>query len=483
MQLNKESQKMNAEHYFHTANQLKQDGKFEEAIDAYRQAISIAPKVATYYQALGDSLAQIDQLDEAIKCYRQAVNINPEGFQQYLTLGNVLIKKGLIEQALEVLYIARNNIDIARKAKLPSWVYLILGDSFIQTSQISDAITAYNKAVTIEPNNARIYMKVAQSYYLNNQANLAIKNYIVALQIDPSLVPALNQLVNIYKSNKEFTEGVSEFQKLVEQQPDNSAFQAILGALMREIGNYQEAIIAYQQAISHQPNLPFWVYYSLAGALKQSNQINEAIVAYQKSVEIQSENGLAHLELAECLKQQGNINSAVNVCQQFIDSNFLHNNKQNINVELSNLNQLEKLIITIAKAKVNKLFFTNLMRFVLCLKENQIFAWDSALLITEEIVQDDGIPFDKKFCLLAVLSCFNSVLENAFKYWLQDFSKHCPIDQNIIVFAALNPSNFFSVRRLEYKNILLGKVRVFLAEHINNDITKKLTFNVSSNLF
>ena len=100
MQLNKESQKMNAEHYFHTANQLKQDGKFEEAIDAYRQAISIAaPKVATYYQALGDSLAQIDQLDEAIKCYRQAVNINPEGFQQYLTLGNVLIKKGLIEQA------------------------------------------------------------------------------------------------------------------------------------------------------------------------------------------------------------------------------------------------------------------------------------------------------------------------------------------------------------------------------------------------
>ncbi|MCL2927941.1 MAG: tetratricopeptide repeat protein [Trichodesmium sp. MAG_R01] len=476
MQLNKESQKMNAEHYFYTANQLKQDGKFEEAIDAYRQAISIAaPKVATYYQALGDSLAQIDQLDEAIKCYRQAVNINPEGFQQYLTLGNVLIKKGLIEQALEVLYIARNNIDIARKAKLPSWVYLILGDSFIQTSQISDAITAYNKAVTIEPNNARIYMKVAQSYYLNNQANLAIKNYIVALQIDPSLVPALNQLVNIYKSNKEFTEGVSEFQKLVEQQPDNSAFQAILGALMREIGNYQEAIIAYQQAISHQPNLPFWVYYSLAGALKQSNQINEAIVAYQKSVKIQPDNGLANLDLAECIKQQGNISSAVSVCQEFIDSNFFQKKKPNINIELSNLNQLERLIITIAKTKVNKLLFTNLMRFVLSLRKNKVFSCDSALLIAQEIVQDDGIYFDKKFCLLAVLSSFNFLVENTFKYWLQDFSKHCSIDQNIVVFAALNPSNFCSVRRIEFKKILSPKIHTFLTKYINNDITQKLT--------
>ena len=368
MQINKESEKTNAEQYFQRANQLKQEGELKRAINDY----------------------------------------------------------------------------------------CLAGDAFIQANQISEAITAYNEALLINPNYGRIYMKVAHSYYLKKQVNLAIKNYIAALDLDPGLVPALNQLVKIYKSNTEATKGAYEFQRLVEQQPNNGGFQAILGAFMIEIGNDREAIKAYQQAISHQPNLPFWVYYSLAGALKQSNQINEAIVAYQKSVEIQSENGLAHLELAECLKQQGNINSAVNVCQQFIDSNFLHNNKQNINVELSNLNQLEKLIITIAKAKVNKLFFTNLMRFVLCLKENQIFAWDSALLITEEIVQDDGIPFDKKFCLLAVLSCFNSVLENAFKYWLQDFSKHCPIDQNIIVFAALNPSNFFSVRRFFWSSLWLS---------------------------
>ncbi|MEB3341293.1 tetratricopeptide repeat protein [Okeania sp.] len=380
--------------------------------------------------------------------------------EEYLQAANQLKQEGKLDRAINV--------------------YCLAGDAFIQANQISYAISAYKRVLVINPNYARIYMKVAYSYYLKKQVNLAIKNYIAALHLDPGLVPALNQLANIYRSNKRVKQGVFKFQRLVEQQPNNGAFQAILGTFMKEVGNDKEAILAYQQAISNQPNLP--VYNSLTSILKQSNQMNEATVAYQKLVETQPKNGLAYVELAECFNQQGNIKSAVNICQQFIDSNFFDNNKQKINVELSNLNQLEKLIITIATTKIENLLFINIMRFVLSLKENKAFSWDLRLFIAEEIVQDDGILFDKKFCLLAVLSCFNSVLENAFKCWLQDFSKHSSIDQNIVVFAALNPSNFLSVRRLEFKNILSPKIRQFLVENINNDITKKLTYIFNNDL-
>ena len=46
MELKKESKKMNAEEYFQHANQLKQEGKLEMAIDTYRLAIEeIEPQI------------------------------------------------------------------------------------------------------------------------------------------------------------------------------------------------------------------------------------------------------------------------------------------------------------------------------------------------------------------------------------------------------------------------------------------------------
>lgn len=50
---------MNAEQYFYTANQLQQEGKLNESIDAYRHAIEIDPKIVKYYQGLGLSLIHI----------------------------------------------------------------------------------------------------------------------------------------------------------------------------------------------------------------------------------------------------------------------------------------------------------------------------------------------------------------------------------------------------------------------------------------
>ncbi len=476
MSVNKSFQEIDAEHYFQTANQLKKEGKSREAIDVYYQAIELDSQMAKYYQGLGDALAQVGELDEAANAYRRAIDLNPEGFHAFLSLGNVSIEQGFTEQALEVLDLARNNIEIAsRSNKLPSWVYILLGDAFVRVERISNAIIAYNQAIEVDSSNARLYLKVAQSYGSNNQVDLAIKNYILALQIEPNLAPALNQLLGIYKSNKEVSEGVSDFLKLVKQPPDNSAFQALLGTFQVEAGNIQEAVIAYQEAVTKQPSQPFWVYYGLGTALKQNHRINEAIVVYQKSIEIQPNHYQARLDLADCLKQQGNVDRAVSICQEFLESNFIQNSKRNIDLEFHHLNQLEQFILTLALTEVDKPFFTGSMQFVLSLKGDRQFSCNSALLIAREISQHHQISFDKKFCILAVLSSLNSLVETIFQSWLQDFSCQSSVDQDIIIFAALNPSNFRSIRRLEFKNILSLEIRQFSIEQINNDISQKLT--------
>jgi len=52
-------------------------GRFDEAIENYRQAIQINPNYAEALDNLGHALTAQGRFDEAIENYRQAIQINP----------------------------------------------------------------------------------------------------------------------------------------------------------------------------------------------------------------------------------------------------------------------------------------------------------------------------------------------------------------------------------------------------------------------
>ncbi len=55
------------------ANQLRKQGKIEEAIDSYQKAIQLQPDLnPTIYVKLGDLLGETNRFDEAISCYQTA---------------------------------------------------------------------------------------------------------------------------------------------------------------------------------------------------------------------------------------------------------------------------------------------------------------------------------------------------------------------------------------------------------------------------
>ena len=66
-----------AEAYSNLGNALRDQGKLDEAIAAYRQAIRIKPDYAEAYSNLGVALYDQGKLDEAIAAYRQASGSNP----------------------------------------------------------------------------------------------------------------------------------------------------------------------------------------------------------------------------------------------------------------------------------------------------------------------------------------------------------------------------------------------------------------------
>ena len=59
-------------------NALEEQGKLEEAIEAYNKALTIKPDYAEAYNNMGNALKEQGKLEEAIEAYNKALAIKPD---------------------------------------------------------------------------------------------------------------------------------------------------------------------------------------------------------------------------------------------------------------------------------------------------------------------------------------------------------------------------------------------------------------------
>ncbi|NQE36836.1 tetratricopeptide repeat protein [Microcoleus asticus] len=95
-----EYQAVLAQQKYNLGNTLKNQGKLEEAITAYRKAIEIDPNFAWAYNYLGLILQNQGKLEEAITAYRKAIEIDPNYTNAYNNLGLILQNQGKLEEAI-----------------------------------------------------------------------------------------------------------------------------------------------------------------------------------------------------------------------------------------------------------------------------------------------------------------------------------------------------------------------------------------------
>jgi protein O-GlcNAc transferase len=79
---------------------LKDQGKLDEAIAIFREAIRIKPALAEVHFNLGNALRDRGMVDEAVAACRQATRANPSSAKAHCNLGAALSEQGKFEQAV-----------------------------------------------------------------------------------------------------------------------------------------------------------------------------------------------------------------------------------------------------------------------------------------------------------------------------------------------------------------------------------------------
>ena len=146
-------------------------GKFAEAADAYRSALTWHPHYVNTHHNLGGVLASQGRLNTAIVHYRDALAIRPAYHEARINLANALLRSGdLIEAKRQAIYVTKHGEHIPE-------AHALLGAILLHEGNVPASLRALETAIRLKPDFVEAHNNAALAYEHANRPVEAIRAY------------------------------------------------------------------------------------------------------------------------------------------------------------------------------------------------------------------------------------------------------------------------------------------------------------------
>jgi len=181
-----------------SANDLYQEGRYEEALKEYQEAVHKKPEDPIGYYNLGITYMALGKQDEAINAFKKTIEIKPDHFQALKNLGQLYGKKKNFEAASK--YYARS---VKISADDPE-VFFNLGVSLMNLSDKKGALDAFQKSVECKEDYADSYYQLGLLYLNLNKMDEARTAMEKFLKFAPDNSKALSakKILEVIKDQK-----------------------------------------------------------------------------------------------------------------------------------------------------------------------------------------------------------------------------------------------------------------------------------------
>ena len=183
------------------------EGKIEDAIDQYNEAIRITPDYTETYNNRGMAYADLGQHQRAIEDYNEAIRITPDYAKAYNNRGVAYATLGQYQRAIE------DYNEAIRITQNYAEAYNNRGVAYSDLGQHQRAIEDYNEAIRITPDYAKAHNNRGVAYATLGQYQRAIENFNEAIRLKPGSANAYGNrgIAYLNQGNKEL--GCSDAQK------------------------------------------------------------------------------------------------------------------------------------------------------------------------------------------------------------------------------------------------------------------------------
>lgn len=234
----------NAKVHYNIARLATDSGNNTKAFIHYHKAIDLYPSYESALMNLGNLYREHGQLDTAEEYIRMALQAYPAFPAAWMNLGIVQAAGKKYEQAL-VSY------DKALKHR-PNFAvcYYNMGNLFLEQKQFSKALHHWQHAVALNPRQPKAWANILTMLDNKGLHEDALRLSTQALKHLPSEVSILFIRANVLGKMKQYLEAESVYKRVIELDPRNMLYHTNLGVLYHRWDKAEEAIRAYQAAIS-----------------------------------------------------------------------------------------------------------------------------------------------------------------------------------------------------------------------------------------
>ena len=233
--------------HYNLALLLQENGRADEAIAAYRQALASAPGFAPAHNNLANALKMRGRLDEALAHYAEAVRHDPGLADAVSNYGAALREAGRADAAIPVL-------ERALALRPDSWAALNnLGMAYHERHRDAEAVRCYRRALEMKPSLREARNNLGNALAALGEEREAIECYRAAIDEAPDDPDAYSNLGVILQERGEAGEAIGCYQRALELRPDHADALSNLGYLLQEQGRFDEAVAYYRRALDANP--------------------------------------------------------------------------------------------------------------------------------------------------------------------------------------------------------------------------------------
>lgn len=377
--------------YFKDGLNAYQEGKYNDAINLIRKELEINENNSKAWNLLGICLTKTKKYEDAATSFYNALKLKPDNhtykknfnrLEKYysdsddIQLDDNIIPHDTQSNSKNNLFPTKKNIlngafDLVKGIIFLIILFLLISGAWIYVStsiensltgkqtevisegaysaaqnaeklfdegRYSEALSAYQDALTKEPNSYSILIDIGRCYSRLGQPTKELEYYNKAIEVKPDSKTAWNNKATTLLGLERYDEAITATDKVLLLDPDDIDILYIKGEALNELGLYEEANNQFEKYLSKKPqDADGW--YNKARTLNKLERYEEALKSADKAVSLNLTDAAAWNLKGNVLNNLNRYDEALKAYDKAInlgDAEYAPNNKKDLQEWLSN---------------------------------------------------------------------------------------------------------------------------------------------------
>jgi tetratricopeptide (TPR) repeat protein len=252
------------------------------------------------------------RLPDALREYQHALALKPDIYAAYSNIAAIYLDQKEFDKGEEML------LKVTTLAPNFTEGFINLGVLYIRRQQPDKALTALGRALEINPESFAAHFNKGEALTQKGDFKQALESYKEAIHLRPD-IPSFRLTLGVAYSNANELDMAEKIFVELTNTPVAAEAYRNLGVMYSRTGKPDEAVQSFQQAIQLKPLFPD-AYHDLGVLYVQKNMPDAAIEQFRITLKQQPDNGRAALNLAVAFQLKGDLPSARQTLQNFLQN-------------------------------------------------------------------------------------------------------------------------------------------------------------------